>query len=89
MPELENETPDYGIVVSLTTFNPIKVAFHEYVSMIKEAIQPGLSLKQRLMYVFAPPGTSHDGSKQPIAEIKADFIAHHPEQAGTSGLTIK
>ncbi|NNC38765.1 MAG: sterol desaturase family protein [Hyphomonadaceae bacterium] len=89
VPEQENEKPDYGIVVPLKTYNPIKVAFHEYVAMIKDAFQPGLNLKQRFLYVFAPPGTCHDGSKQPIAEIKADFIARHPDQAGTPGLPIK
>jgi len=86
VPELDDEKPDYGIVTPLTTYNPIKVAFHEFVSIAKDVSQSGLSFKQRLAYVFAPPGTSHDGSKQPIAAIKAAFIEENPEQAGTPGL---
>ena len=86
VPELENEKPDYGIVVPLKTFNPIKVAFHEFVGIAKDVSQKGLSGKQRLAYIFAPPGTSHDGSKQSIAEIKADYIRENPDQLGTPGL---
>ena len=88
VPEQENEKPDYGIVTPLATFNPIKVAFHEFAAIAKDVSQKGLTFKQRFAYIFAPPGTSHDGSKQPIAVIKANYIAAHPDQAGTPGLPV-
>jgi hypothetical protein len=37
---------------------------------MKDIVRPGLSLRQRLLYVIAPPGWSHDGSRQSSHDIK-------------------
>ena len=46
----------------LTTFNPVRIATHEYVAIAKDMAKPGLGAWQRLAYLFAPPGWSHDGT---------------------------
>nr|WP_205967479.1 sterol desaturase family protein [Aquisalinus luteolus]GGH98646.1 fatty acid hydroxylase [Aquisalinus luteolus] len=76
----------YGLVKNIGTYNPLRVATHEYVGMWRDATLPGLSVKQRLAYVFAPPGWSHDGSRKSSADIKLDFISRHPDEAGKPGL---
>jgi hypothetical protein len=76
----------YGLVQNVKTFNPIKIAFNEMWGAIKDVCQPNLSLLQRLKYLFAPPGWSHDGSRQSSARIKADHIAKNPHLSGTPGL---
>ncbi|PWW04185.1 sterol desaturase/sphingolipid hydroxylase (fatty acid hydroxylase superfamily) [Hoeflea marina] len=86
VPELDEDLPRYGIVRNIGTFNPIRVAFHEWIDMFKDAFQPGLSLRQRIGYLFAPPGWSHDGSRLNSAELKAEYVGLHPETAGTPGL---
>lgn len=86
VPELDEDRPRYGIVKNIGTFNPFKIAFHEWVSMFKDAFAPGLSLKQRVLYLFAPPGWSHDGSRKGSEELKADFVRLHPGEAGKPGL---
>lgn len=86
VPELDDEEISYGIVKQIETYNPIKIAFIELLAIFKDACQKGLSLKQRLGYVFAPPGYSHDGSRKGSKQLKADYVAAHPEQAGTPGL---
>ncbi|OCW58854.1 sterol desaturase family protein [Hoeflea olei] len=86
VPERDEDMPRYGIVKNIGSFNPLKVAFHEWVDMFRDAFQPGLSLRQRLAYLFAPPGWSHDGSRKGSAQLKADYVARHPDQAGTPGL---
>ncbi len=68
----EEETPDYGLVQNLGTFNPLRVAFHEWVNMLRDMFAPGLTLKQRLAYALKPPGWSHDGSRKTSDQIKAD-----------------
>ena len=85
VPEQESEKPDYGLVHNLGTFNPLRVAFHEWLAMARDVVRPGLTLRQRLAYAFAPPGWSHDGSRAMTPEIKARHVARHPEDAGTPG----
>ena len=68
----EEETPDYGLVQNLGTFNPLRVAFHEWVNMLRDIFAPNLTFKQRLAYALKPPGWSHDGSRKTSDQIKAD-----------------
>lgn len=86
VPELEDEKITYGIVKPVGTFNPIKVAFVEMFNIFRDAGGRGLKPLQRLGYMFAPPGYSHDGSRKGSDAIKRDYVAAHPDQAGTPGL---
>jgi sterol desaturase/sphingolipid hydroxylase (fatty acid hydroxylase superfamily) len=75
VPEDRNEPARYGLVHNLTTFNPIRVATHEYVAIAKDLIRPGLTLLQRFAYLFAPPGWSHDGTRHTTASLRAKEAA--------------
>lgn len=86
VPEQAAEKVEYGIVKPLTTFNPLKIAFGEYVSIGKDVFSKGPRLGQRIKYIFAAPGYSHDGSRDNVAKIKADYVTEHPDQIGTPGL---
>jgi len=86
VPEQADEDISYGIIKPVDSFNPVKIAFVEWLNIFKDALQPGINLKHRLGYVFAPPGYSHDGSRKGSKALKADFVLAHPEQAGTPGL---
>ena len=86
VPEEETDLPRYGIVKNLGTFNPLRVAFHEYVGIWKDVTQPGLTLGQRLRYLFMPPGWSHDGSRDTSESLKADYVRRNPGEAGKPGL---
>ncbi|MBZ0128768.1 MAG: sterol desaturase family protein [Rhodobacteraceae bacterium] len=86
VPELEEETVEYGLVRNLGTFNPLRVAFHEWIGIFRDIARPGIGLKARLLYAIAPPGWSHDGSRDTSDTIKAKYLARHPEAAGTPGL---
>jgi sterol desaturase/sphingolipid hydroxylase (fatty acid hydroxylase superfamily) len=88
VPEREDEKPDYGLVENIGTFNPLRVAFHEWVAIFRDISQPGLGLRERLKYALAPPGWSHDGSRRTSEEIKARHLARHPEAAGTPGFPV-
>jgi hypothetical protein len=75
VPEDETEKPDYGLVRNLGTFNPLRVAFHEWVALFRDILRPGLMLRERVMYAVGPPGWSHDGSRATSAEIKRRALA--------------
>ena len=76
--EDENDLPDYGLVTPLITYNPLKVVFIEYVNIFKDVFSSGISLKHRILYLFGPPGWSHDGSRMMSTDIKAQY---YKEQA--------
>ncbi|NRB33889.1 MAG: sterol desaturase family protein [Rhodobacteraceae bacterium] len=87
VPETDGDKVDYGLVHNLGTFNPLRVAFHEWVGMLRDMMQPGLTLSQRVKYAVLPPGYSHDGSRRTSEEIKADHLRAHPEDRGTPGFS--
>ncbi len=70
VPESDDERPDYGLVRNLGTFNPLRVAFHEWLALFRDLFRPGLTLRERLGYAFGPPGWSHDGSRLTTDQIK-------------------
>jgi sterol desaturase/sphingolipid hydroxylase (fatty acid hydroxylase superfamily) len=86
VPEVESDAPRYGIVGNIGTFNPVKVAFHEWVAMLRDAAGPKLTLHQRLGYLFRHPGWSHDGTRKGSADLKAEFVRRNPAEAGKPGL---
>ncbi len=85
VPEDDHEKVDYGLVHNLGTFNPLRVAFHEWIALFRDIAQPGLSLRQRLAYAVAPPGWRHDGTSETSEVIKARHLAAHPELRDAPG----
>ena len=77
--EQDNVEISYGTVKPIETRNPIKIAFAEWFQIFKDFTKPKLTMKQRLAYVFSPPGYSHDGSRKTSDQIKADYYARRRE----------
>lgn len=69
-PERADDPPCYGLVKQLETLNPVAVLTHEYVAIFRDTTASGLTARQRLAYVFAPPGWSHDGSRMDSHAIR-------------------
>jgi len=86
VPERSDIKIEYGLVKNIETHNPIRIAFAEMLGAIKDVIGPNRSLVSRLKYLFAPPGYSHDGSRQSSEDIKLDYVRANPEQSGQPGL---
>lgn len=78
------DRPVYGLVKNLNTFNPIKIAFHEYWGILQDQLQKGLTLKDRALYLLAPPGWSHDGSRRTSEDIKREYYASRGETSSPS-----
>jgi hypothetical protein len=77
-PELDEEPPRYGLVHNLGTFNPLRVAFHEWVGIGADLVR---SPRHALGWIFGPPGWSPDGSRDTSASLKAAWAER---QARTS-----
>lgn len=70
VPEDRRDPPRYGIVKNLYSFNPLTIAFHEWIGIAADLVQ-AKSWRERLAYAFAPPGWSPDGSRDTSDAIKA------------------
>lgn len=60
----------YGLVRQVDTLNPVKIAFAEWVAMLRD-LRSARSLRELWGYLFGPPGWSPDGSRQTTASIRA------------------
>jgi sterol desaturase/sphingolipid hydroxylase (fatty acid hydroxylase superfamily) len=70
--ERDDDPPVYGIVSNLASFNPLRIATHEWVGMARDVISAS-SLRNRLAYLFARPGWSADGSRATTQSLKATW----------------
>ncbi len=59
----------YGLTENIKTYHPVKMVFHEWVSIWKD-LRKSSSLHYRFMYIFGPPGWSHDGSKKTARQLR-------------------
>jgi len=58
-PENPADPPRFGLTHNIHTYNPIRIAFHEWVQMFRDAWNaPGWGNKLR--YIFGNPGWRHD-----------------------------
>lgn len=73
-PELENEKVVYGLVKNIETYNPIQIAFIEWVNLFKDAFLGEKSFKNRLLYLVKPPGWKHDGSGKLSEDLREEWI---------------
>jgi sterol desaturase/sphingolipid hydroxylase (fatty acid hydroxylase superfamily) len=80
VPENENSYPDYGLVKDFETFNPFKIFIHEYWGILKDVFGNKRSIKDRILYIVAPPGWSHDNSRKTSNDIKREYYKMLQEQ---------
>lgn len=67
--EDKNEQVIYGLTENIKTYHPLKMVFHEWINIGKDLHKPS-SLRAKFMYVFGPPGWSHDGSKKTARQLR-------------------
>jgi sterol desaturase/sphingolipid hydroxylase (fatty acid hydroxylase superfamily) len=70
--EPERAPVDYGLTRNLTTFHPVRVAFHEWSAMLRDAWR-ARSGRDRLGYLVAAPGWSPDGSTRTARELQREL----------------
>ncbi len=69
----EEERPKYGLTRNIDTYNPLRIATHEWIDIWRDIRRP-LTWRQRLAYVFGPPGWSHDGSRKTSKQLRAEQL---------------
>ncbi len=71
---IEGVEPKYGIAKDPETYNPIKLNTHVFEDIWKD-VRKAPTFKDKLMYIFGPPGWSHDGSSMTAKQIQAKLKA--------------
>lgn len=74
----EGDAPRYGIVKNLSGFNPLTIAFHEWIGIGRDMLRAH-SVRDAFGYLLAPPGWSPDGSRDTSDGIKARWRARAPD----------
>lgn len=70
LPEDQYQPIRYGLTSEPAARGPLGLVFHEWIQMVRDIRQPGLSLKERWMYLAGPPGWSHDGSRLTSEQLR-------------------
>jgi len=61
----------YGLTKPLEKETAATIVFHEWSNMGKDLRKKGLNWKQKWMYLFGPPGWSHDGSSHTSDQLRS------------------
>ncbi len=69
----EEETVRFGLTENIKTHHPAKVVFHEWNNILKD-IKNAPDFRSKFMYVFGPPGWSHDGHKKTSRQLYAEWL---------------
>lgn len=73
-PELKEEKVIYGLHSNINTYNPLKIEFHEWVDVFKDAISAKTTLANKLGYFIKPPGWKHDGSGISSNDLREEWL---------------
>ena len=71
--EPEVEKPIYGLVSNIETHNPIKVAFLEWIAMLKDSSKAKTTFLNKLKYLIKPPGWKHDGTSVLSKDLRKEW----------------
>jgi sterol desaturase/sphingolipid hydroxylase (fatty acid hydroxylase superfamily) len=71
--EPEVEKPVYGLVSNIETYNPVKVAFIEWINMFKDVFSSKTNIVNRLKYFIKPPGWRHDGTGKLSNDLRKEW----------------
>jgi len=84
VPEDRTDPCRYGIVKQIGSFNPLRIAFHEWRAMLVDA-WTGAGLTAKLGALFSPPGWRADGRGRTSAVIRAEWRQARLASPGSAG----
>lgn len=74
----EHETPVYGLTKPLENYHPVTSIFQEFAKIGKDLRKP-VSFSDKIRYIFAPPGWSHDGSTKTADQLRKEALLPETE----------
>jgi sterol desaturase/sphingolipid hydroxylase (fatty acid hydroxylase superfamily) len=80
-PERDDLPCRYGLVTALTTYNPLRIEFHQWTQLARD-LAKARSLRAVLGYLFMPPGWSPDGNGTTTEDLRRRAHGSSAEAAG-------
>lgn len=71
---------DYGLTTNLDTYNPVRIAFHEWAAMFRD-VAHGKTLRGKLGYLFCPPGWREDGTGKTSKVLRQELAERRSSDA--------
>ncbi len=76
----------YGLTKPLEKETPVSIVFHEWTAISKDLSRKDIGIREKMNYLFGPPGWSHDGSRltsEELRQLESDSIPGAPNRAAT------
>jgi sterol desaturase/sphingolipid hydroxylase (fatty acid hydroxylase superfamily) len=74
--ELQQEPVRFGLTSNPHDRGPVNIVFHEFKAIASD-MRKKVPFVQKLKYIFAPPGWSHDNSTKTSRQIREMYYASH------------
>jgi sterol desaturase/sphingolipid hydroxylase (fatty acid hydroxylase superfamily) len=71
--EPEAEPVDYGLTKNIHTYNPVRIAFHEWAAMLRD-MWNAKTWRGRLGYLLMPPGWTEDGTGKTSTALRREYV---------------
>ena len=68
--EHDADPPKFGLIRNIDTYNPLRIAFHEWAAMGRDLYR-ARSIREAIGMVFGPPGWRPEGDGPTVANIRA------------------
>ncbi len=72
LPEENYQHVKYGLTKNLDNQSPVNIIFHEFNSIGEDLRRKDIGIKEKLGYLFGPPGWSHDGSRKTSDQMREE-----------------
>jgi sterol desaturase/sphingolipid hydroxylase (fatty acid hydroxylase superfamily) len=72
--ETDEEPVRYGLVKNIESFNPFKIAFHEWAAIFRD-LRAARSVREAALLLLGPPGWRTDGKGATSRRIRAEWLA--------------
>jgi sterol desaturase/sphingolipid hydroxylase (fatty acid hydroxylase superfamily) len=72
LPREQYQPIRYGLTKPLESENPVHIISHEWIAIAKDVSRKGLTIRERMGYLFGPPGWSHDGSRKTSEQMREE-----------------
>jgi sterol desaturase/sphingolipid hydroxylase (fatty acid hydroxylase superfamily) len=82
--EEEHVVHQYGLTTKIGNPNPVNINFSEFGGIIKD-LKRSPSLRHKFMYIFGPPGWSHDGTTKTAKQLRAELANHSIQEKELTG----
>ena len=85
--ELADEKVDYGLTTNIETYNPVRIAFHEWRAVFRDAAK-AKTLRGKLGAFFMPPGWQDDGLGRTAKVMRDEAQAVRVASKSNSGVVL-